>query len=34
LYCPDGGIVHYRLTPSMVQDQERMLARIAELHGK
>jgi hypothetical protein len=34
LYCPDGGIVHYRLSPSMVQDHERMLARIAELDGK
>jgi hypothetical protein len=34
LYCPDGGIVHYRLTPSMVQDHERMLAHIAERDGK
>jgi hypothetical protein len=34
LYCPDGGIVHYRLSSSMVQDHERMLARIAELDGK
>jgi hypothetical protein len=34
LYCPDGGIVHYRLSPSMVQDHERILARIAEPCGK
>jgi hypothetical protein len=34
LCCPDGGIVHYRLTPSMMQDHERMLARIAERDGK
>jgi hypothetical protein len=30
LYCPDGGIVHYRLTPSMQRDHDRMMARIAE----
>jgi hypothetical protein len=34
LYCPDGGIVHYRLTPSMQQAHERVLARIAEIDGK
>jgi hypothetical protein len=30
LYCPDGGVVHYRLTPSMQQAHDRMMARIAE----
>jgi hypothetical protein len=30
LYCPDGGIVHYRLTPSMQRDHDRVMARIAE----
>jgi hypothetical protein len=30
LYCPDGGIVHYRLSPSMQRAHDRVLARIAE----
>jgi hypothetical protein len=34
LYCPDGGIVHYRLSPSMQRAHDRVLARIAEGDGK
>jgi hypothetical protein len=30
LYCPDGGIVHYRLTPSMQRAHDRVIAKIAE----
>ena len=30
LWCPDGGIVYYRLTPSMQRAHDRVLARIAE----